>query len=128
MLLLSGLLVSCGDQAEGSAETTMRNFIDRMKVTDFEGAKEYTSNSTDKTMDFLERQMQILKEVGKEEATMALFDNLDFEKATASCKEEGNKAACQLCEETKNKCKDITLIKEQGKWVIHMPKESEASK
>jgi hypothetical protein len=127
-LLFSLMLVSCGNGGGDSSEVTMKKFIDEMKVMDFKAAKEYTSNSTDKTMDFLSKRMEMLKEMDKEEEILAVFDNLDFSKATATCQEETDKATCQLCEEAKSKCKDITLIKEQGKWVVHLPKESEASK
>ncbi len=134
IILLSGLFILSASSCDGgsgnsdSAEAVAKKFVQSIRDSDFVGAKKYTSKETDAAMDFLGMRMEMLKKMNKEEDMKQSFDDLDFSKATATCKEEGNKAVCQLCEEAASKCKDIDLIKEGGHWVVHMPKETEAAK
>lgn len=134
IVLLSGLFILSASSCDGgsgngdSAEAVAKKFVQSVRDNDFVGVKKYTSRETDPCMDFLAKRMEMLKKMNKEEDMKQSFDNLDFSKATATCKEEGNTAVCQLCEEEASKCKDIDLIKEGGNWVVHMPKETEAAK
>ena len=130
-LIAFAMLWSCDGSesgAFGSAEDVMKQFIQKVKDRDFEGAKEFSSSSTDKAMDFLAKRIQVLEDMGKKEDIIKLFGDIDFSQATATCTEEGNKANCQICQEGNDKCKDISLIKEGGNWRVHMPKETTADK
>ena len=70
-LLLASVctLYSCDETSgpEGSPEETMKNFIEKMKANDYEGAKAFTNNNTDASLDFIKIQIQIMKEAGKED-------------------------------------------------------------
>jgi hypothetical protein len=135
LLFCSLFLFSCVDEggsgaAGNSAEETVKLFMDKIKAKDFEGAKKFTTAATDPLMDFLVIRIKMLEEMGKKEEVAALFDNIDLAKATAKCQEQGeeqgNNGTCQICEEGKEKCKDIAVVKEGGKWRVHIPKESNA--
>ena len=124
-LLLSIFFIGCGSTAEsGSPDETMSGFIEAMQKQDFQAAKAYTTARTDQTMDFLEQQIRILKEMNKESDVPALFGNVDFSQVKATCTTEGEKAACECCEEITGNCNTINIIKEGGKWLIDFPKET----
>lgn len=126
LLLFTILLYSCTgtNTTEGSPEDTMSGFIEKITTQDYQGAKEYTSNETDMVLDFMEKRVQMLKTMGKEDQIPALINNIDFSQVKFTCKTEGDKATCKCCEEITGNCNDITVIKEGGKWLIDSPKES----
>ncbi|MCH2022283.1 MAG: hypothetical protein MK207_07340 [Saprospiraceae bacterium] len=117
--------VSCDNTiSSGAPDDTMRAFIEKMKLLDFEGAKEFTTNNTDATLDFLSTRIQILKDMGKEEQIPTLFGGIDFTQATATCVTKESRATCKCCEENSDNCKDISVVQEGGKWLINIPKEA----
>ena len=126
LLLFTVLLYSCTstNTTEGSPEDAMSGFIEKITTQDYQGAKEYTSNETDKVLDFMEKRVQMLKTMGKEDQIPALMNNIDFSQVKFTCKTEGDQATCECCEEVTGNCNDITVIKEGGKWLINSPKES----
>lgn len=133
-LFSSLFLFSCGgetnrgESSTDSADESINNFMEAIKSKDFETAKKYTTASTDPIMDFLAQRINILEEMGKAEEVSELFGNVDFEKASVKCKEDNDNAICRICEEGTEKCKNISLKKEGGKWLVNIPKESNASK
>jgi len=109
---------------EGSPEETMKNFIEKMKANDYEGAKAFTNNNTDASLDFIKIQIQILKEAGKADQVPALFGGIDIAQAEVTCTTTDKTAVCKCCEEITGNCNDINVVQEGGKWLINMPKES----
>lgn len=123
------VLCSCesmgGQGISGSPEETMKGFVEKIKANDFLGAKEFTSNNTDATMDFMKTRIDMLKQMGKEEQIAALFGGVDLsQKIKITCKTTDNKATCECCEEITGNCKSITVIQEGNKWLVDQPKES----
>ncbi len=119
---------SCGEMGgtavEGSPEETMKGFIEKIQAQDFEGAKAFTNNVTDNTMDMLKIHLQILKETGKEDQIPTLFGGIEIGKAKVECTTTDKRATCKCCEEGTDKCGEITVVQEGGKWLINHPKES----
>jgi len=126
LMFCSSMTFSCldGGGVEGSPEESLKTFIEKIKERDFEGAKEFASAETDPAMDFLAQRIETLKAMGKEQQVADLFGGIDLGKATSSCETKEDNAKCQLCEEAKDKCKDIQVIQEGGKWLVHIPKET----
>lgn len=121
------VLSSCettGSQGvQGSPEDTMNSFIQKVTANDFEGAKAFASDRTDKTLATLEQAQSMFKEMNKEN-TMS-FGQVDFsQKIEVTCKTTDNKATCDCCEEITGNCKSIRVILENGKWLVDEPKES----
>jgi hypothetical protein len=127
-LLLTSIctLYSCDGTGgpEGSPEETMKNFIEKVKANDYEGAKAFTNNNTDASLDFMKIQIQILKEAGKADLVPTLFGGIDMTEAIVTCTTTDKTATCKCCEEITGNCKDISVVQEGGKWLINMPKES----
>lgn len=122
-------LCSCesmgGQDLSGSPEETMKGFVEKMKANDFQGAKEFTSNNTDATMDFMKTRIEMLKQMGKEDQIPALFGGVDLsQEIKVTCKTTNGKAICDCCEEITGNCQSITVIQEGNKWLIDQPKES----
>lgn len=131
--ILLGLyaLTSCesmggNNEPARSPEETMNGFIEKIKANDFQGAKEFTSNTTDAVMDFMKTRIEMLKQMNKEDQIAALFGGIDLSQdIKITCKTTSeDKTTCNCCEEITENCKDIVLIKEGGKWLIDQPKES----
>lgn len=122
-------LFSCesmgGQGLSGSPEETMKGFVEKIKANDFQGAKEFTSNNTDATMDFMQTRIEMLKQMGKEDQIAALFGGIDLsQEVKITCKTTANKATCECCEDITGNCQTITVIQEGNKWLIDQPKES----
>ena len=125
LLLLLFHLISCNNIAtSGSPDDTMKGFVEKMKVLDFEGAKAFTNNVSDNTMDMLIVGVQILKDTKKEDQITALLGGVDFSKVTVTCVTNDARATCKCCEEDSGNCKDFSLVQEGGKWLINIPKET----
>ena len=127
-LICISFLSSCdtmGGGTQGSPDATMTSFVEKMKAQDFAGAKEFTSNTTDGSMDFLAIRVQMLKEMKKEDQIPGLFGGVDFSQIKLeTCVTTDKRATCKCCEEVTGTCKDIVVIQEGGKWLVDMPKES----
>lgn len=128
IVLTNILLYSCNDNGvQGSPDATMTSFVEKMKTQDFVGAKEFTNNATDGTMEFLSIRVQMLKEMKKENEIPALFGGIDFSQVKLEpCTVADKKATCKCCEEVTGNCKEISVVQEGGKWLINMPKENPA--
>lgn len=128
VLISASILYSCdglNSGTQGSPDATMTSFVEKMKAQDFVGAKEFTTNTTDGTMDFLSIRVQMLKEMKKEDQIPALFGGVDFSQVKLeACTITDKRATCKCCEEVTGNCKDLTVIQEGGKWLVDMPKES----
>jgi hypothetical protein len=123
------LFISCestgGDGSKSSPEETMKSFIAKVKANDFNAAKEFTSQRTDPVMDFMKNRIDMLKQMGKEDQINALFGGLDISQDVAiKCTAVGDNATCECCEEITGNCQSIAVIKENGKWLVDQPKES----
>ncbi len=114
--------------AAGSPEAIVSNFLGKIKEKDFVGVKEYTSSETGIMMDFLAEKEKMLKKMNKQDSSTIFGElNLGEENAIIDCKELEDKAICNLCkDDKKEECSEIFLIKENGKWVVHMPKDADA--
>lgn len=121
-------LCSCESGAkgvEGSPKETMENFVKKVTANDFEGAKEFASARTDKTLETLKLAQGMFKEINKEDKNKMSFHGVDFsQKISVKCTTEDNKATCDCCEEVTGNCQSIAVIQENGKWLVDQPKES----
>ena len=123
------LFIGCestgGDNNEGSPEETMNLFIKKVTANDFEGAKEFASPRTDKTLESLKIAQGMFKEMGKEDENKMSFGGVDFsQKITVKCATTDDKATCDCCEEITGNCQSIAVLKMNGKWLVDQPKES----
>jgi hypothetical protein len=110
---------------KGSAEETMNSFIEKVSAKDFEGAKEFASNRTDKTLETLNRAQIMFKEMNKEDKNKMSFRGVDFsQKVSVKCTSKDDKTTCECCEEVTGNCQSIAVIQENGKWLVDQPKES----
>jgi hypothetical protein len=110
---------------KSSAEKTMKSFIEKVTAKDFDGAKEFASNRTDKTLETLKRAQIMFKEMNKEDQNKMSFRGVDFnQKVTVKCTTKDDKTTCECCEEITGNCQNIAVIQENGKWLVDQPKES----
>lgn len=125
VLVLSSCESTGGIDQEGSPEETMKKFIEKVTANDFEGAKEFASVRTDKTLEALKLAQGMFEEIGKEDQNKMSFGGVDFsQKITIKCTTEGNKATCDCCEEITGNCQSIAVMQGNGQWLVDQPKES----
>lgn len=125
LYLLSSCESTNTDANKGSAEATMNNFLEKVAANDFEGAKEFASPRTDRSLETLKLAQGMFKEIGKEDQNKMSFEGVDFsQKITVKCTSKENKATCECCEEITGNCQNIAVIQQNGKWLVDQPKES----
>ncbi len=119
------LLIACENpngSVTGSPEEAMNGFVEKLKAGDYEGAKEFTSAETDGAMDFLKQKAKTQEAMGQEPNLTDAFNGIDIQQATVSCGEAAEASAtCKLCQD--EKCQDVEIIQQGGKWLVHIPKE-----
>lgn len=123
--------MSCGSGSSPDAlspEATVNEFLTAIQARDFEKAKTFASHPTDANVEGLKNRWNMLKEMGKENEIVALFGSSDFKQdiEVKNCKETGDTASCDCCEKVTGECNSLKMIKENGAWRIHQPKEVEA--
>lgn len=125
LYLLSSCESTGTETNTGSPEETMNSFIEKVTAKDYEGAKEFASNRTDKSLESLKLAQGMFEEIGKEDQNKMSFQGVDFsQKITVKCSTKEGKAICECCEEITGNCQNIALIQENGKWLVDQPKES----
>ena len=117
-------LSSCDSNTSGSPEESLSGFIDCMKRKDYQAAKAYTNNNTDAILDFMETRKQILNDIKQKEVKESIWGQLDFNTLEYKCTTNGTEAICNCCLINTDKCSEIRIEKQSGKWLIDLPKES----
>ncbi len=130
LAVLGVLFWSSCESGEGirTPEETCEEFVDKLADKEFDAAKKYTSGVTDQYLDFLKQGMGIFKEMNQPGNNFkALAEVQDEDQFTYTGSVDGDKATCQ-CTSKANKDVSLSfkLIKENGQWVIHQPKETVA--
>ncbi len=110
-ILIVSLLVAC---AGNSPKSVAENFLKAMNKLDFEGAKKYGTDDTNKMLDMLSGFAKMMPDSAKKE-------NVKIE--MTSEKVEGDKATCTYKEEGKEGEQTINLVKVDGKWKVAMSKD-----
>jgi hypothetical protein len=109
-----------------SPEETCEEFFDKLADKEYEAAKKYTSGATDAYLDLLKEGMNIFAEMnqaGQNFKGLAQVD--DEDNLTYNCTVEGDQATCACTHKSNETLSyNFNLIKENGQWVIHQPKET----
>lgn len=114
-----------GGGVEGSADETIKGFVEKMKAQDFDGAQVFTDANTDASMEFLKNRAAMLKEMNKTDQIPTLLGGVDFAQVKVEpCVVTDKKATCKCCEEITGNCKEISVVQEGNKWLVNLPKET----
>jgi hypothetical protein len=125
--LLAFLLASCGaGNNNRTPEKTCAEFITKLANKDYAAAKKYTSAATDPYLDFLTKGAGIFSQMNQEGNNFqALVQVDDANKLNYSCTVKGDDALCNCAQqEDETKAFTLNLIRENGQWVVHQPKET----
>lgn len=122
------LLSACEENNTRSPEETCEEFMDKMADKEFEAAKKYTSRQTDPYLDLLTQGAGIFEMMNQKGNNFQAITTVeDEDKLTYNCTIDGEKATCQCThKEQKEVSFSMNLIQENGQWLIHQPKETDA--
>ena len=105
-------IVSCssGDSPKAVAEKYLKAF----GSADFEGAKKFATDDTDKLLDMMIGYSKLIQDTALEEKRFTIIrEKIEGESATVFYTEEGNTSEIPL-----------SLLRVDGKWKVNMTKES----
>ncbi len=100
-------------------------FIKSFTVLDFEAAKAYGTEDTEKFLQFLAQALEMADEQSIEEMKAETAENTQNIKK-ADCTVEGDKATCTFCCDAEGNPlpdEEVHLKRVDGKWLVHMSKE-----
>jgi hypothetical protein len=111
--LLVGFLAACG--GGDSPKSVAEHFLKSMNSMDFEGAKKYGTEDTDKLLDMMSGFAKMVPDSMKANETKFEItgEKIEGDKATVTYKEEGREGEIPL-----------SLVRVDGKWKVSMSKES----
>jgi hypothetical protein len=109
-LMICFLFACSGNSPKSVAE----NFLKAMNKMDFDGAKKYGTEDTNKMLDMLSGFAKMMPDSAKKE---------DVKMEITSEKIEGDKATYTYKEEGKDGDQTINLVKVDGKWKVAMSKD-----
>lgn len=124
-LIAAAAFSSCGvDQSK--PENVALGFTQAISQFDFEGAKKFCDKETAGLLSMAAMgKDEMMKKMGDEEKKKMEEAKKNLKSAT--CKVEGDKATCTVCCGPDGKAADngeITLVKQDGKWLVSMNKEA----
>lgn len=127
--LLALLLTSCGEGNNNrSPEKTCEEFVTKLANKEYAAAKKYTSGATDPYLDLLTKGAGIFNQMNQEGNNFqALVQVENASKLNYSCTVKGDDALCNCNhQEDEMMAFSLNLIRENGQWVVHQPKETTA--
>ncbi|MFK7797970.1 MAG: hypothetical protein AB8E82_10995 [Aureispira sp.] len=127
--LFAILLGSCGaGNNNRTPEKTCEDFIAKLANKEYAAAKKYTSGATDPYLDFLTQGAEIFNQMSQEGNNFqALVQVENASKLSYNCTITGDDALCNCThQDDKAMAFSLSLIRENGQWVIHQPKETTA--
>jgi hypothetical protein len=110
-MLITCFLIACSGN---SPKSVAENFLKAMNKMDFEGAKKYGTEDTNKMLDMLSGFAKMMPDSAKKE---------DVKVEITSEKVEGDKATYTYKEVGKDEQQTINLVKVDGKWKVAMSKD-----
>lgn len=115
LTLLAGLLAGSGCSNENSPRDVAENFLSYYGKNEFDQAKQYGTEETDRLLDMMNGFNKMMAD--------SLLKERRYE--IISEKVEGNVATVVYRESDSNEpSQSMTLIREDGKWMVSMNKES----
>jgi hypothetical protein len=114
MLMATAMLNSCGGSAD-KPEVVAEKFLNHLGKKEFAEAKKLATKESAAAIDMMES----LTKTDASDTKAKMIEKV-------SCKEDGDKASCSYNEDGDSKTLD--LVKKDGKWLVEMKKESNASK
>lgn len=127
--LFAILLGSCNTGNNNrTPEKTCEEFITKLANKEYAAAKKYTSGATDPYLDFLTKGAGIFSQMNQEGNNFqALVQVEDASTLSYSCTTEGDDAQCNCSHQANETLSfSLSLIRENGQWVVHQPKETTA--
>jgi hypothetical protein len=104
---------------EGSPQAVAEKFLMHMGRFEFEEARKLGTEKTNRLIDMLEVLMDLSKEKGKD----SIFQKKDIQVEVLKVAVDGNVAVVTYRNE-KGKEQMLDLLKEKGKWLVDLKKES----
>jgi hypothetical protein len=108
--LMVCFLIACSGN---SPKSVAENFLKAMNKMDFEGAKKYGTEDTNKMLDMLSGFAKMMPDSAKKEVKTEIVSE----------KVEGDKATYTYKEKDKEEEQTIHLVKVDGKWKVAMSKD-----
>ena len=130
LALMASLLVACGGSSE-KPEEVVRNVLtltQDFENLDYDKLRSYTTEGSSAQIDEMEKQMtEMIEKLGEEELVQfreqvkKMAEQQDLE--SIKCEEEEDKATCTFCCTPMGNEDDMTLVKQDGKWLVDMTAE-----